>query len=111
MLSKTRVHVLAKELKISASALKKTLADLGVVVKSHMSLIDDEVTDKIRAMFNDQLSAHKKHDKDEAIRQEKAQEQKAIEQKKEQTKLKEEAAQAEKRVAAKNKEKDRKSVV
>ncbi|MFA7056839.1 MAG: translation initiation factor IF-2 [Candidatus Cloacimonadales bacterium] len=105
-MSKTRVHVLAKELKISASALKKTLADLGVVVKSHMSLIDDEVTDKIRAMFNDQLSAHKKHDKDEAIRQEKAQEQKAIEQKKEQTKLKEEAAQAEKRVAAKNKEND-----
>ena len=43
MLSKTRVHVLAKELKISASALKKTLADLGVVVKSHMSLIDDEI--------------------------------------------------------------------
>lgn len=91
-MSKTRVHVLAKELKISASALKKTLADLGVVVKSHMSLIDDEVTDKVRTMFHDQLSAHKQHDKDEAIRQEKAQEQKAIEQKKEQARIREEAS-------------------
>lgn len=91
-MSKTRVHVLAKELKISASALKKTLADLGVVVKSHMSLIDDEVTDKVRTMFHDQLSAHKQLDKDEAIRQEKAQEQKAIEQKREQARIREEAS-------------------
>ncbi len=58
-MSKIRVHVLAKELKISAAALKKTLADLGVVVKSHMSFLEDDVADKIRQMFNAQLSANR----------------------------------------------------
>ena len=81
-MSNTRVHELAKELKISASALRKTLADLGIVVKSHMSLLDEDVTTKIRAMFNDQISANKKHDKDEAQRLQKAQEDKAREHKK-----------------------------
>lgn len=96
ILSNTRVHELAKELKISASALKKTLADLGIVVKSHMSLLDDDVATKIRAMFNDQISANKKHDKEDAQRQLKAQEDKAREKKKE---LEEERAKASKSVS------------
>ncbi len=94
-MSNTRVHELAKELKISASALKKTLADLGIVVKSHMSLLDDDVATKIRAMFNDQISANKKHDKEDAQRQIKAQEDKAREKKKE---VEEERAKAAKAV-------------
>jgi len=47
-----RVHELAKELKISTMALRKHLTDLGVVIKSHMSLIDVEVADKIRMKYN-----------------------------------------------------------
>ncbi len=82
-MSNTRVHELAKELKISASALKKTLADLGIIVKSHMSLLDEDVANKIRSMFNAQISANKKHDKEDAQRQLKAQEEKAREKKKE----------------------------
>lgn len=93
-MSNTRVHELAKELKISASALKKTLADLGIVVKSHMSLLEEDVANKIRAMFNDQLSANKKHDKEDAERQLKAQEDKAREKKKEIDDRKAEAAEA-----------------
>ena len=59
-----RVHELAKELKISTMALKKHLTDLGVVTKSHMSFIDEEVADKIRAKYNEQVDAEKRAEKD-----------------------------------------------
>ncbi len=59
-----RVHELAKELKISTMALKKHLTDLGVIVKSHMSFIDEEVADKIRRKYIEQVDAEKKAEKD-----------------------------------------------
>ena len=59
-----RVHDLAKELKISTMALKKHLADLGVIVKSHMSFIEEEVAEKIRMKYNEQIDAEKRADKD-----------------------------------------------
>ncbi|HOH47681.1 MAG TPA: translation initiation factor IF-2 N-terminal domain-containing protein, partial [Candidatus Cloacimonadota bacterium] len=59
-----RVHELAKELKISAMALKKHLLDLGVVTKSHMSFIDGEVAEKIRSKFNEQINAEKNAEKE-----------------------------------------------
>lgn len=55
-----RVHELAKELKISTMALKKHLSDLGVVTKSHMSIIEGDIADKIRNKFNEQINAEKK---------------------------------------------------
>ncbi len=59
-----RVHELAKELKISTMALKKHLTDLGVITKSHMSLIEGEIADKIRVKYNEQIDAEKKADRD-----------------------------------------------
>ena len=59
-----RVHELAKELKISTMALKKHLTDLGVVTKSHMSFVDEEVADKIREKYNEQIDAEKRAEKD-----------------------------------------------
>ncbi len=59
-----RVHELAKELKISTMALKKHLTDLNVIVKSHMSLIEEEVADLIRKKYNEQMDAEKKAEKD-----------------------------------------------
>ena len=59
-----RVHELAKELKISTMALKKHLTDLGVNVKSHMSLIEDEVADKIRKKYKEQVDAEKQAERD-----------------------------------------------
>lgn len=59
-----RVHELAKELKISTMALKKHLTDLGVITKSHMSFIDEEVADKIRDKYNEQIDAEKRAEKD-----------------------------------------------
>lgn len=59
-----RVHDLAKELKISTMALKKHLTDLGVSVKSHMSFIEDEVAEKIRMKYNEQIDAEKRAEKD-----------------------------------------------
>jgi len=59
-----RVHELAKELKISTTALKKHLMDLGVNTKSHMSIIEMEVADKIREMFNEQINAEKRAEKE-----------------------------------------------
>jgi translation initiation factor IF-2 len=59
-----RVYDLAKELKISTMALKKHLTDLGVNVKSHMSLIDEEVADKIRIKYKEQVDAEKRAERD-----------------------------------------------
>lgn len=59
-----RVHELAKELKISTLALKKHLNDLGVVIRSHMTFIEDEVANKIRKMFNEQIDAEKRAEKE-----------------------------------------------
>jgi translation initiation factor IF-2 len=59
-----RVHELAKELKISTMALKTHLTQLGVVTKSHMSFIEDEIAEKIRKKYNEQISAEKKAEKD-----------------------------------------------
>ncbi|MFO8144145.1 MAG: translation initiation factor IF-2 [Candidatus Syntrophosphaera sp.] len=61
---KIRVHELAKELKISTMALKKHLTDLGVHIKSHMSLIDISVADQIRQKYNEQFDAERKAEKD-----------------------------------------------
>ncbi len=57
-----RVHELAKELKISTAALRVHLKDLGVNVKSHMSFIEDEIVDKIRKKFQDQIAAIKQQE-------------------------------------------------
>jgi len=59
-----RVHELAKEFKISTAALKKHLSDLGVVVKSHMSPVDEDVVTKIRARFNEEVAAIKQRQRD-----------------------------------------------
>jgi translation initiation factor IF-2 len=59
-----RVHELAKELKISTMALKTHLTALGVATKSHMSFIEDEIAEKIRKKYNEQISAEKKAEKD-----------------------------------------------
>ena len=60
----TKVHQLAKELKISTAALKKHLNDMGVIVKSHMSPIDEETEKNIRAKFNAEFDAVKKRQHD-----------------------------------------------
>ncbi len=46
-----RVHELAKEFKISTSALRSHLKEMGITVKSHMSPVDDETANKIRSLF------------------------------------------------------------
>ncbi len=60
----TKVHQLAKELKISTAALKKHLKDMGVIVKSHMSPIDEETEKNIRAKFNAEFNAVRKRQHD-----------------------------------------------
>ncbi|MDP8203082.1 MAG: translation initiation factor IF-2 [Candidatus Tenebribacter mawsonii] len=60
----TKVHQLAKELKISTAALKKHLNDMGVMVKSHMSPIDEETETNIRAKFNAEFAAVKQRQQD-----------------------------------------------
>ena len=62
-----RVHELAKEFKISTAALKKHLGDLGVIVKSHMSPVDDEIVKKLRARFNEEMSAVKQLQQDRRV--------------------------------------------
>jgi translation initiation factor IF-2 len=45
-------------------ALKKHLSDLGVATRSHMSFIEEDVANKIRKMFNEQIDAEKRAEKD-----------------------------------------------
>jgi len=45
-------------------ALKKHLIDLGVVTKSHMSFIEEDVADKIRRKYNEQVDAEKRAEKE-----------------------------------------------
>ncbi|NQV18442.1 MAG: translation initiation factor IF-2 [Armatimonadetes bacterium] len=62
-----RVHELAKEFKISTAALKKHLLDMGVVVKSHMSPVDEEIETKIRGKFNQEAASVKQRQKDRQL--------------------------------------------
>ena len=78
-----RVHELAKELKISNMALRKHLNDMGVTVKSHMSLIDEEIADKIRKKYYEQVDAEKRAEKDRKRLQEMRQAAKATKAEKE----------------------------
>ena len=63
-MAKKRVHELAKEFKISTAALKQHLADMGIMVKSHMSPVDDDVVIKIRDKFNQIGNQVKKRQQD-----------------------------------------------
>jgi translation initiation factor IF-2 len=95
-----RVHELAKELKISTMALKKHLTDLGVITKSHMSFVEEEVADKIRDKYNEQINAEKRAEKDrkkliELRQQARKSESKAAEQAAEKKAAEQEAAKQE----------------
>jgi translation initiation factor IF-2 len=59
-----KVHELAKEFKISTAALKKHLSDMGFQAKSHMSPVPDEIVERIRAKFNEEVAAIKKREND-----------------------------------------------
>ena len=62
-----RVHELAKEFKISTAALKKHLLDMGVVVKSHMSPVEEEIEINIREKFNQEAASVKQRQKDRQL--------------------------------------------
>lgn len=59
-----KVRELAKELKISSGALKQYLASMGVVVRSHMSSVEEADEKKIRAMFQQEIEKVKKRKQD-----------------------------------------------
>ena len=58
-----RVYELARELKISPQALISILKDMNIVVKSHMSYIDNESVEKINKMFSKQMEEAKARQK------------------------------------------------
>ena len=62
-MEKKRVMDLARELKISSSALMQILKKLKMPVKSHMSYLDEEAIEKIQAIFKAQMEAAKERQK------------------------------------------------
>ena len=50
-MGKMRVYKLAKELEITSKELLDILSELGVTVSSHMSTVEDETAELIRAMY------------------------------------------------------------
>ncbi|MCF7911320.1 MAG: translation initiation factor IF-2 [Candidatus Cloacimonetes bacterium] len=66
-----RVRDLAKEFKISSSALMKHLKDLGVDIKSPMSKVEDDIETKIRDRFNAEKAAVRQRELDRRNYQEK----------------------------------------
>lgn len=59
-----RVHELAKELKISTGALQKHLKDLGIVVKSHMSHLDEDSAGRVRNLFQQERDINQKREQE-----------------------------------------------
>ena len=51
-----KVSQLAKDLKISSSALKTYLSNMGINVKSHFSLIDDEQVENVKKKYAEDLN-------------------------------------------------------
>jgi len=93
-MEKKRVMDLARELKISSSALMQILKKLDMPVKSHMSYLDEEAINKIQKMFKAQMEAAKKRQKKRKEYRKKQQKKKIEKRKRE--KRKKEAAKARK---------------
>ncbi len=53
-MSKTRVHELAKTLGIGSKELVERLKELGVVVKNHMSVLEDNIADKVIEIYSEE---------------------------------------------------------
>jgi translation initiation factor IF-2 len=66
-----RVYDLAKEFKISTSALRSHLKEMGIEVKSPMSHLDDEIVSKIRLLFQAEVDAVKQQQADRKTIQQK----------------------------------------
>ena len=65
-----RVYDLAKELKISSAALMKHLSDMGIEVKSHMKYLEDDVSEKVRQKFKQEVEQMKKLESERRLIQE-----------------------------------------
>ena len=59
-MANTRVYQLAKELGYDSRPFVEELAREGIVVKSHMSTVDDETADLVRALFSQEAPHEKK---------------------------------------------------
>lgn len=59
-MANTRVYQLAKELGYDSRPFVEELAREGIVVKSHMSTVDDETADLVRALFSQESPQEKK---------------------------------------------------
>ncbi len=97
-----RVHELAKELKISTMALKTHLKHLNVVVKSHMALLDDDVANKVRKIFQIESDNIKRIEQDrrryhDIKKKQKIQEKEAEKKKKEELEAQKKLEQAKKK--------------
>ena len=59
-MAKEKVYKLAQEFKVSSEALVQMLRGMGIVVKSHMSTVDDNLRDEIRKKFDSERAEIKK---------------------------------------------------
>ena len=59
-MAKIRVYQLAKQLEVSNKDLLDTLRELGLEVKSHMSVVDDETAERITTAAKTPPSVDKK---------------------------------------------------
>ncbi len=59
-MAKEKIYKLAKEFKVSSEALLQVLKGMGIVVKSHMSSVDEKLRDQIKQKFEQERAAIKK---------------------------------------------------
>ena len=59
-MAKEKVYKLAKEFKVSSEALVQILRGMGIPVKSHMSIVDEDLRDQIKQKFEQERSEIKK---------------------------------------------------
>jgi hypothetical protein len=59
-MAKEKVYKLAQEFKVSSEALVQMLRGMGIVVKSHMSTVDDSLRNEIKKKFEQERAEIKK---------------------------------------------------
>ena len=59
-MAKEKVYKLAQEFKVSSEALVQMLRGMGIVVKSHMSTVDENLRDDIKKKFDQERASIKR---------------------------------------------------
>ena len=65
-MAKMKVYELAKEIGVESKDILAALKNKGIEVKSHMSVIEDELIEEVKGMMKDHSKSADEHSKEES---------------------------------------------